>query len=240
MNIVCTSLTQIFVKKIVQQSRAQERPLGPLAMSYYNNIMSLPLLAIVCLASGELPRVPAMVQSITSAQAVIIFLTGVVGFVFSTLGFLLNTMVTATSIMVANTCNKFGIIFFSQVFERSTGPVPMFGIAIVMFFVVVYSSSMDESASRVIHETLARTKSGLISQVLACLVVFTVFLARNHLLEVLALSNAHTRVGQLDGAVHAYMVNVHGNASGAGKHADGMFVALFPTLDVNNSWPWLA
>jgi hypothetical protein len=242
MNIVCTSLTQIFVKKIVQQSRNQERPLGPLAMSYYNNIMSLPLLATVCLVSGELPTVPAMTRGITTMQAITIFFTGVVGFVFSTLGFLLNTMVTATSIMVANTCNKFAIIFFSQVFEpRSTGPLPMLGIAIVMFFVVIYSSSMDETSNRAMHDAFARTKSVPIHPFLACLAVLSVFLVRDHLWDAMTLSNTHARVQQLDGAMHAYMVaDVHGNASAAGMHTDGIFATLLSTFAANNSWPFLA
>jgi hypothetical protein len=142
-------------------------------MSYYNNVMSLPLLALVCASSGELPVLRDLVANVSAHHVAIILFSGIVGFVFSTLGFLLNSMVSATSVMVANTFNKFAIILFSQLFERTIGALSWLGIAIAIFFVLLYSKTVDEASSQKLCEALARVKIVSVPVMLTCTVVFS-------------------------------------------------------------------
>jgi GDP-mannose transporter len=101
-NLASTSAYQVHVKRVISSDAA--RAIGPLGFSYINNVLSLPMLVLVAVASGEPGR---MVAAATSGAAAALLLTsGVLGFCLSVTAFKLNTIISATSMMVANNVNK--------------------------------------------------------------------------------------------------------------------------------------
>jgi len=105
-NLVTTSAYQVLVKGIVSSDAAKE--MGPFGFSYINNLLSLPMLALISVAAGEVPAMLAGAMHLDSAGAAVLALSGALGFCLSVSAFKLNTMIAATSMMVANNVNKVG------------------------------------------------------------------------------------------------------------------------------------
>lgn len=148
-NVACTASFQIYVKSLLS-GLPKEGPgaLGPFGMSYYNNVISLPVFAALAAASGELPRLPALASGLTAGAWAVVAVSALLGFALSTSAFLLNRLVSATSMMVANNVNKFALIILSELLvERTLGPVSALGTALVMAFAWVYAQSKGAWAS---------------------------------------------------------------------------------------------
>jgi len=105
-NLIATSAYQVLVKRIVSSDAAKE--MGPFGFSYINNLLSLPTLALISAATGEVPALLAGVRGLDAAGAAVLGLSGVLGFCLSVSAFKLNTLIAATSMMVANNVNKVG------------------------------------------------------------------------------------------------------------------------------------
>jgi drug/metabolite transporter (DMT)-like permease len=143
LNIAGTSSYQIYVKKLI----AQSKELGPFGMSYINNMLSLPVFILFSAYGDELPHYTSMFSRGTYATAVII-LSALLGFSLSTSAFMMNKMISATSMMVANNVNKFAVIILSELFvERTLDDVSAFGTLIVMFFGWFYSKTKSKGWS---------------------------------------------------------------------------------------------
>lgn len=107
-NLASTSAYQVLVKRVISSDTA--RSVGPLGFSYINNVLSLPMLVVVAAAAGEPARalhaVAAGGAALGSGTAALLVTSGVLGFCLSVTAFKLNTMISATSMMVANNVNK--------------------------------------------------------------------------------------------------------------------------------------
>jgi len=149
LNVACTAAFQIYVKALVS-GLPKEGPgaLGPFGMSYYNNLISLPVFAALAAATGELPRLPDILAGLTAGGWAVVAVSALLGFALSTSAFLVNGLVSATSMMVANNVNKFALIILSEVLvEHTLGPVNALGTALVMLFAWVYAQSKGAWAS---------------------------------------------------------------------------------------------
>lgn len=110
LNLISTSAYQVHVKRVISSDAAHA--IGPLGFSYINNMLSLPMLVAVATVTGEpmnmiaaFNRVQGM-ASINSGTAALLLASGVLGFCLSVSAFRLNTLISATSMMVANNVNK--------------------------------------------------------------------------------------------------------------------------------------
>ena len=137
LNVAGTSSYQIYVKKLI----AQSKELGPFGMSYINNSLSLPLFIGMSAYNNELIHADEMFTRGMYATSVVL-LSAFLGFTLSTSAFMINKMISATSMMVANNVNKFAVIILSEVFvERTLDNVSTLGTIIVMFFGWFYSKT---------------------------------------------------------------------------------------------------
>jgi hypothetical protein len=117
-------------------------------MSYYNNVISLPVLLLVAAATGEGPRLPALLAALSTRGWAAVAASALLGFALSTSAFLVNTLVSATSMMVANNVNKFALIILSELFvEQTLGLLAALGTALVLLFAWLYSQSRGSWAS---------------------------------------------------------------------------------------------
>jgi hypothetical protein len=109
-NVVATTAYQILVKRVIASQTSKSS--GPLGYSFVNNTLSTPLLAVLCLASGEGRRLVDGVSLGATSGVVLatVTLSGVLGICLSLTGFMLNERISATSIMVANNVNKVGCL----------------------------------------------------------------------------------------------------------------------------------
>ena len=143
LNIACTAAFQIYVKGLIT-AHPKEGPdaIGPFGMSYFNNLISLPVFALMAVGAGELIRLPALVSALSARAWAAVMLSAVLGFALSTSAFLVNKLVSATSMMVANNVNKFALIVLSELFVHATiGPLAALGMALVMASAWLYSHS---------------------------------------------------------------------------------------------------
>ena len=92
-------------------------------MSYYNNLISLPILFVLACVLGELTTLISQLDSIYTLRMFSIFIiicSCVLGFSLSISAFALNKLISATSMMVANNVNKFCLILLSEIFVQPT------------------------------------------------------------------------------------------------------------------------
>ena len=147
-NVVGTSCYQIYIKKIVNMPDMKD--MGPTGMSYYNNLISLPILITLGVVMGESRALLSYVQSIFLPQTksiLVVLLSCILGFSLSTSAFALNKLISPTSIMVANNVNKFSLIFLSEVLVQSTLDVTAsIGAVSVLFFGWLYSQTRERFA----------------------------------------------------------------------------------------------
>ncbi|CAF0916976.1 unnamed protein product [Adineta steineri] len=157
-NIIGTSLYQVYIKKVVHMPEMKD--IGPISMSYYNNLISLLILFILACVMGELKSFLLYFQSIFLPKIksiCIVFLSCILGFTLSTSAFALNKLISPTSIMVANNVNKFALIILSEIFVQSTLDLTA---SIATIFVLFYGcySDPNQAASFFIPSLIAKIK----------------------------------------------------------------------------------
>jgi drug/metabolite transporter (DMT)-like permease len=174
LNVACTAAFQIYVKGLIS-AMPKEGPgaLGPFGMSYYNNAISLPVFALVAACSGELPRLPSLVGALSARGWTFVVASAVLGFALSTSAFLVNKLVSATSMMVANNVNKFALIILSEVFVQATlGPLAAFGTALVVVFAWLYAQSKGPWASIGYSHVICSPRHIVVfSAILTCVII---------------------------------------------------------------------
>jgi hypothetical protein len=139
-NMVATSCYQVMVKRIISKDASAK--IGPFGFAYLNNVMSVPLLALISVASREPGRI-AKVVPVDERVAVTLIFSCVLGCMLSVSGFVLNTMISATSLMVVNNVNKFLVIILSELFiQRTLDGVASAGVIAVMLFGCLYAHSI--------------------------------------------------------------------------------------------------
>ena len=153
-NIVCTVSFQIYVKGLIAGlPKKGPGALGPFGMSYYNNMISLPVFALLALAVGELPRLPDLFVALSTGGAIAVVVSALLGFALSTSAFLVNKLFSATSMMVANNVNKFALIIISEIaVETTLGSLPALGAFLVLLFGWLYTQSKGPWATGSLHQ----------------------------------------------------------------------------------------
>lgn len=141
-NLLSTSAYQVLVKRIISSDDA--RAIGPLGFSYINNVLSLPMLLVVSTVAGEpwrlMAAAPASIANLGTVA--LLAVSGVLGFFLSVTAFKLNTLISATSMMVANNVNKFLVIIASEVFiQRTLDTVASAGTVVALAFGWLYARS---------------------------------------------------------------------------------------------------
>jgi hypothetical protein len=120
-NIIGTSIYQIYIKKIIHLPLFEN--VGSIRMSYYNNLISLPMLFICACIMGELTTLSSKfnLNYLLDIKSIgLVLVSGILGFSLSISAFALNKRISATSMMVANNANKFSIIVLSEIFIQPT------------------------------------------------------------------------------------------------------------------------
>lgn len=136
-NVAVTTAYQIKVKSLVN-----ELDMNSWTMSYYNNLLSIPVCAILGFAQGELETLQSFIAGgVTNLQCATIFISCTLGFCLSVSAFQLNRLITPTSITILNNTNKFVLIFFTAyVMDYSTlSKSTVTGAATVMVCAAYYS-----------------------------------------------------------------------------------------------------
>ena len=136
-NVAATTAYQIKVKSLVN-----ELDMNSWTMAYYNNLLSLPVCAIVGFAQRESETLQQfMASGTTNSQCLALFVSCTLGFCLSVSAFQLNRLITPTSITILNNTNKFALIFFTAYFmDYSTlSESTVTGAAIVMICAAHYS-----------------------------------------------------------------------------------------------------
>ena len=150
-NIIGTSVYQVYIKKIVHLPLVKD--CGSVGMSYYNNLISLPIFLILAGLMGEMKGVWLYSQLITMINLkslTIVFISCVFGFMLSVSAFALNKLISATSIMVANNVNKFALIVLSELLVESTLDLTAsIGAVFVLLFGWLYSQTKENYAKSV-------------------------------------------------------------------------------------------
>ena len=82
-------------------------------MSYYNNLLSLPICILFATAHHEQLAVLMFLGNASVPQYVSVSCSCTLGFLLSVSAFQLNRMITPTSLTVLNNTNKFVLIFFT-------------------------------------------------------------------------------------------------------------------------------
>jgi len=143
LNIIGTSIYQVYIKKIVNMPVMKD--IGPIGMSYYNNLVSLPILIILVFIMGEFKVLLSYFQSMflpKMKSVCVVLLSCILGFLLSTSAFALNKLISPTSIMVANNVNKFSLIILSEIFVQWTLDLTAsIGAIFVLFCGWIYSQT---------------------------------------------------------------------------------------------------
>ena len=151
-NILGTSIYQIYIKKIIHLPLFEN--VGSIGMSYYNNLISLPVLLCCAYITGELRILSTKFDFHYLSEIVsigLIVLSGILGFSLSTSAFALNKRISATSMMVANNVNKFSMIILSEIFVESTLDITAsIGAVSVLFLGWLYSQTAKSLSRRLL------------------------------------------------------------------------------------------
>jgi GDP-mannose transporter len=156
-NVICTAIFQIYVKSLIA-NLPNEGPgsLGPFGMSYFNNVISLPVFGMLAAITGEFTHLQELIYTLSIKSWSIIVSSALLGFTLSTSAFLVTKLVSATSMMVANNVNKFALIILSEVFvEQTLVPLSSLGTALVMIFAWLYSQSKG-SLTKLFNKTCVK------------------------------------------------------------------------------------
>ena len=137
-NVAATTAYQIKVKSLVN-----ELDMNSWTMAYYNNLLSLPVCAMIGIFQREADTLHQFTENhgATIAQYITIFVSCTLGFCLSVSAFQLNRLITPTSITILNNTNKFALIFFTAYFmDYSTlSYSTVAGAAVVMICAAYYS-----------------------------------------------------------------------------------------------------
>lgn len=148
-NVIATSSYQVYIKKIIDIPTMAG--IGALGMSYFNNLLSLPVLLILAYSMKELTTLVRLFQlklNLNIESLGIILISCILGFLLSTTAFVLNKLISPTSIMVANNVNKFFVIILSEVLIQQTlDSLATLGAIAVLFFGWLYSQ-IEKSFSK--------------------------------------------------------------------------------------------
>ena len=139
LNCMSTTGYQVYVKVLIKK-----HPLSNWEMSFYNNVLCLPLLACFAVLKDELGELRSSIDdgSFTPLVKWSIVLSCAFGFMLSTSAFALNKLITATSMMVVNNVNKFGLIFFSEfLLQSSLSVTSSVGCVMALISAVIYSQA---------------------------------------------------------------------------------------------------
>jgi hypothetical protein len=122
-------------------SASENEQLGPFGMSFYNNLISLPMLVVLCLVTGEAARIPT-IGLLDCYHSSVLAVSCILGFALSVTAFMLNMLISATAMMVANNVNKFAVIALSELLIQPTlSPLSTLGTVLVLVFGLVYAFS---------------------------------------------------------------------------------------------------
>lgn len=148
LNIVGTSAYQIYIKKIIDSPLINDA--GPAAMSYYNNLLSLPFLLTFAVLMGELTTLSRPLTSIFLREirpSGMVLLSCALAFSLSTSAFMLNQQIFATSLMVVSNMSKFAVLTVTTTFLQPTLDLTASLVAIfVLFLAWLYSQAAKQFA----------------------------------------------------------------------------------------------
>ena len=137
-NVAATTAYQIKVKSLVN-----ELGMNSWTMAYYNNLLSLPVCAMIGVFQREYDTFRQLMANnrATISQHVALFVSCTLGFCLSVSAFQLNRLITPTSITILNNTNKFALVFFTAYFmDYSTlSYSTVAGAAVVMICAAYYS-----------------------------------------------------------------------------------------------------
>ncbi len=149
-NIIGTSTYQVYIKKIIHLPLFEN--VGFIGMSYYNNLISLPILFIFACVMGELTTLSSKfdLKYLLEIKSIgLLLISGILGFSLSVSAFALNKRISATSMMVANNANKFSIIILSEIFFQSTLDImASIGALSVVLLGWLYSQTVKPSSKK--------------------------------------------------------------------------------------------
>jgi GDP-mannose transporter len=176
-NVTCTAAFQIYVKSLISHlPKDGPGSLGPFGMSYFNNVISLPVFGILAAIMGETTQVQELLYILSLKSWIVIVLSALLGFTLSTSAFLVTKLVSATSMMVANNVNKFALIILSELFvEQTLVPLSSLGTAIVMLFAWIYSQSKGSWAD-LFKETCIKNIHTIVFVIIAVTLSIFVFM----------------------------------------------------------------
>eukprot|EP01013_Petalomonas_cantuscygni_P040109 TRINITY_DN718_c0_g2_i1.p1 TRINITY_DN718_c0_g2~~TRINITY_DN718_c0_g2_i1.p1 ORF type:complete len:363 (+),score=67.85 TRINITY_DN718_c0_g2_i1:97-1185(+) len=127
-NVIGQVAYGIYVKHLMVH-KGEELSLSKFGMSFYNNVLCIPLLLIIIIAAGEAPRIVEVAFDVSAVGWLCVGVTCVVGYFISVSGFALQQVVSATAFMVINNANKIANILFGIFLLRDpfSGPLPVLG-----------------------------------------------------------------------------------------------------------------
>lgn len=138
-NILATTAYQIRVKSLVN-----ELAMNSWTMTYYNNLLSIPMCVGIAVWQRELQRFQEFTRTgITAPRIACLLISCTLGFCLSVSAFQLNRLISPTSITILNNTNKFILLFFTACFmDYSALSAPsVLAAAIVMICAAYYSVS---------------------------------------------------------------------------------------------------
>lgn len=120
---------------------AHFKEMSKYTMSFYNNLLGIPLVAVVLFAQQEHLVVAQKLQDVTEWGWVVVALTCFFGFLISTSGFGLQKLVSATTFLVINNLTKFLNILLGMVFlsDKLVGILDTSGCCIALLSGFWYS-----------------------------------------------------------------------------------------------------
>ena len=137
-NVAATTAYQIKVKSLVN-----ELGMNSWTMAYYNNLLSLPVCAMIGIFQREADTLRQFTANdrVTISQHTMLFVSCTLGFCLSVSAFQLNRLITPPSITILNNTNKFALVFFTAYFmDYSTlSYSTVTGAAVVMICAAYYS-----------------------------------------------------------------------------------------------------
>ena len=119
---VCGQVTYGVLVKRMLDVYPHFKEMSKFTMSFYNNLLALPLVTLVLLVQGEHLEMVSRLGAVTQTGWSVIGVTCFFGFLISTSGFGLQKLVSATTFLVVNNLTKFfnillGIVLLGEVVE---------------------------------------------------------------------------------------------------------------------------
>jgi len=113
LNLVFSVITPLVEKKLVKGLMDEQTPTG---LQCYRNFISIPVFLIIILSRGYIHQAIQELLQLPSSLLFIIFLSCFFGFSISLSVFFLQTLVTATSVVTANTWYKLCTLLVSLIY----------------------------------------------------------------------------------------------------------------------------